>query len=100
MSSPTIIARDFIEQNPRAAELVHDIIAAKRAVGLTKMQKKVLDFLQAYSRDNDGVMPTLQEIMEHLDHASKAGVHRILTALEERGYIERLYGRARAIRLK
>jgi repressor LexA len=44
--------------------------------------------------------PTFQEISDHLGIASKSSVHRLITALEERGHIERIPGRVRAIKLK
>ena len=93
------IAREFIDQHPHAAELVHDIISERRKQGLTPMQRDVLDFIKSYS-DQHGLMPTFQEICDHVGLKSKGGIHRVVTALEERGHIERLPGRARAIRLK
>lgn len=99
MSAPLQIAREFIDQHPYAAELVHDIISERRKHGLTPMQRDVLDFIKSYS-DQHGLMPTFQDIADSVGLKSKGGIHRIVTALEERGHIERLPGRAGAIRLK
>jgi SOS-response transcriptional repressors (RecA-mediated autopeptidases) len=45
----------------------------------------------------DGVSPSFDEMKEALDLRSKSGIHRLITALEERGFIRRLAHRARAI---
>lgn len=63
---------------------------------LTGRQKELLDFI----RDRvatDGVSPSFEEMKEHLGLKSKSGVHRLVTALEERGMVSRLRGRARAL---
>lgn len=93
------LAREFIDQHPSAAELVHDIISERRKHGLTPTQRTVLDFIESYSGQHD-IMPTFQDIADNVGLKSKGGIHRIVTALEECGHIERLPGRARAIRLK
>jgi SOS-response transcriptional repressor LexA len=63
--------------------------------GLTVAQADLLSFLR--HRDAAGNTPSFDEMRDALDLASKSGVHRLLTALEERGYVRRLNNRARAI---
>ena len=62
---------------------------------LTKVQRKALDFLTA--RERTGVGPSYEEIAEHIGVRSKSGVHRIMRALEERGFIRNRAHHARAI---
>lgn len=63
---------------------------------LTRKQLELLDFIQKHL-DQDGVPPSFDEMKEALDLKSKSGIHRLITALEERGFIRRLAHRARAI---
>ena len=65
---------------------------------LTRKQLELLDFI--YKRmARDGVPPSFDEMKEALDLRSKSGIHRLITALEERGFIRRLAHRARAIEI-
>ncbi len=63
------------------------------------LTKKQLDLLQFIHKrvQRDGVPPSFDEMKEALDLRSKSGIHRLITALEERGFIRRLAHRARAI---
>lgn len=63
---------------------------------LTRKQMELLDFIKT-RMDRDGVPPSFDEMKEALDLRSKSGIHRLITALEERGFIRRLAHRARAI---
>lgn len=63
---------------------------------LTRKQMELLDFIKTRV-DRDGVPPSFDEMKEALDLRSKSGIHRLITALEERGFIRRLAHRARAI---
>ncbi|TRD22976.1 transcriptional repressor LexA [Palleronia caenipelagi] len=63
---------------------------------LTRKQLDLLGFIQQRLK-NDGVPPSFDEMKEHLGLRSKSGIHRLITALEERGFIRRLPHRARAI---
>jgi repressor LexA len=63
---------------------------------LTKKQRDLLDFIHKRVQ-KDGVPPSFDEMKEALDLRSKSGIHRLITALEERGFIRRLAHRARAI---
>jgi repressor LexA len=63
---------------------------------LTRKQIELLEFI--YVRlERDGVPPSFDEMKEALDLRSKSGIHRLVTALEERGFIERMAHRARAM---
>ena len=63
---------------------------------LTQQQKKMLSVLIDHFEDHD-VPPSFEELCAALDLKSKSGIHRLLSGLEERGYIRRLPNRARAI---
>lgn len=65
---------------------------------LTRKQLELLDFIRI-RMDRDGVPPSFDEMKEALDLRSKSGIHRLITALEERGFIRRLAHRARAIEI-
>lgn len=63
---------------------------------LTTKQKELLLFINDRIKET-GVSPSFDEMKEALDLASKSGIHRLITALEERGFIRRLANRARAL---
>jgi repressor LexA len=63
---------------------------------LTQKQKELLLFIHARLQE-DGVPPSFDEMKEALELKSKSGIHRLITALEERGFIRRLPHRARAL---
>ena len=63
---------------------------------LTQKQSKLLSFL-IKRIEEVGISPSYEEICIELSLKSKSGIHRIVKSLEERGYIERLENRARAI---
>ncbi|MGA1180149.1 MAG: LexA family protein, partial [Marivivens sp.] len=65
---------------------------------LTKKQLDLLEFIHARAQ-RDGVPPSFDEMKEALDLRSKSGIHRLITALEERGFIRRLAHRARALEI-
>ena len=65
---------------------------------LTQRQKEMYDFIRAYYAQH-GIAPSFMEMMAATGRVSKSGVHRVLTALEERGFIRRMRDRARAIEL-
>lgn len=68
-------------------------------IGLTAQQSRLLTYLRRYLDSSGGVAPSFTEMMEAIGIASKSGVHRLLTALEERNHIRRVRDRARAIEL-
>jgi len=63
---------------------------------LTRKQHELLMFIHERIKES-GVSPSFDEMKEALDLASKSGIHRLITALEERGFIRRLPHRARAL---
>jgi len=65
---------------------------------LTKKQYELLMFIHQRVRES-GVPPSFDEMKDALDLRSKSGIHRLITALEERGYIRRLEKRARALEI-
>ncbi|MCZ4254821.1 transcriptional repressor LexA [Sulfitobacter sp. PR48] len=65
---------------------------------LTKKQLDLLAFIQKRVQ-RDGVPPSFDEMKIALDLRSKSGIHRLITALEERGFIRRLAHRARALEI-
>lgn len=65
---------------------------------LTKQQMRLLEFIRS-SFASRGIAPSYEEMKEGLGLKSKSGVYALIDRLIERGYIERLPGRARALRL-
>ena len=65
---------------------------------LTFQQEKLLKFIIDYQKQNN-VTPSFDEMKDGLDLKSKSGIHRIVSALEERGYVKKLNNRARAIEI-
>ena len=63
---------------------------------LTRKQLELLVFINERVKEA-GVPPSFDEMKEALDLSSKSGIHRLITALEERGFIRRLPNRARAL---
>jgi len=63
---------------------------------LTRKQAELLRFIHERLKEA-GVPPSFDEMKDALDLRSKSGIHRLITALEERGFIRRLPNRARAI---
>lgn len=65
---------------------------------LTKKQHELLMFIHERVRET-GVPPSFDEMKDALDLKSKSGIHRLVTALEERGFLKRLEKRARALEI-
>jgi repressor LexA len=65
---------------------------------LTSKQHELLLFIRD-RLGRDGISPSFDEMREALDLKSKSGVHRLISALEERGFIRRLANRARALEI-
>ncbi len=65
---------------------------------LTPKQRDLLDFIKAYAAAKE-TAPSFDEMREALGLKSKSGIHRLVGALEERGFIRRLVNRARAIEI-
>jgi len=72
----------------------HGFMRERPATMLTRKQHELFCFIQA-KLEETGVSPSFEEMKEALDLKSKSGVHRLISALEERGFIRRLPNRAR-----
>ena len=65
---------------------------------LTKKQKELYDYLRSYiSKSN--ISPSFEEMKVALGLKSKSGIHRLITSLEQRGFIKRLKHKARAMEI-
>ena len=65
---------------------------------LTKKQKELFEFLSAYISTNN-ISPSFEEMKVAVNLKSKSGIHRLITSLEERGFIKRLKHKARAMEI-
>ena len=65
---------------------------------LTKKQKELLDYIALVNK-KFGISPSYDEMKDKLKLKSKSGIHRIISALEERGFIRKLANKARAIEI-
>lgn len=65
----------------------------------TQRQLDLLRFIAGYQRAHDGVSPSLTECAAGIGVAQKSGIFRLLTSLEERALIQRMYRRERAMKL-
>lgn len=65
---------------------------------LTRKQHDLLLFIHQHL-EKTGISPSFEEMKEALDLKSKSGIHRLVSALEERGYLRRLKNRARALEI-
>ena len=68
-------------------------------MGLTRHQHRLYEFIKARLEETGGVAPSFEEMKDEMGLSAKSGVHRLITALEERGLIRRLPNRARAIEI-
>jgi repressor LexA len=68
----------------------------RETIMLTRKQHELLMFIHERIKET-GVSPSFDEMKDALDLASKSGIHRLITALEERGFLRRLAHRARAL---
>ena len=65
---------------------------------LTKKQKELLNYILKF-QSNNGVTPSYEEMKSALSLKSKSGIHRLVIALEERGFVRRLAHKARALEI-
>lgn len=92
----------FLLETGNTIEFIAKVISdhqpkpAPRLGGLTRQQRRAMDFIFAYVKQHD-YAPSYQEIMEAMGLKSKSGVHRIVHALAERGAVEIMPDRARSI---
>lgn len=66
---------------------------------LTRKQRDLLVYIHKHMASGDDVAPSFEEMKTAMGLKSKSGIHRLIQALEERGYIERLPHRARALKI-
>jgi repressor LexA len=66
---------------------------------LTAKQRELLLFIHQRLRENGGVSPSFDEMKDALKLKSKSGIHRLVSGLEERGFIRRMPHRARALQV-
>ncbi len=65
---------------------------------LTIKQKKLLDYIKSYYQDKD-LFPTFEEMKDNLRIKSKSGIYKLLSSLEDKGYIKKIPHKARALKL-
>lgn len=93
-------AERFLNENPALAMAVAKLINRRIAArGMTMRQRDLLHYISQYSSEN-GFCPSYTEMMEALGIASKGGIHRLVVALEKRGFISREAGCARSISIR
>src|SRR4030088_3395939 len=93
-----LIASHGLQPSVRAASRLRQLTIATWGLHemLTRKQYELLRFISERLKES-GVPPSFDEMKDALDLRSKSGIHRLITALEERGFIRRLPNRARAI---
>lgn len=69
------------------------------AYGLTAKQRQALLFVRAFMAQSGGVAPSYEEIRQALGVASKSNVFRVVSSLEQRGFIRRIHKSTRSISL-
>ncbi len=65
---------------------------------LTVRQHELLQYIETYMQ-NQGISPSFEEMKAHMGLKSKSGIHRLMAALEKKGYIHHLPNRARAVQV-
>ena len=65
---------------------------------LTRKQKELFDYLKSYISNNH-ISPSFEEMKQAVNLKSKSGIHRLITSLEQRGFIKRLKHKARAMEI-
>ena len=65
---------------------------------LTIKQKKLLDYIKSYYQDKD-LFPTFEEMKDNLRIKSISGIYKLLSSLEDKGYIKKIPHKARALKL-
>jgi len=83
----------YIEQNGNVVGLFQSVVGS---VMLTRKQHQLLLFIDDYLR-RTGFSPSFDEMKDALDLKSKSGIHRLISGLEERGFLARRHHRARAL---
>ena len=98
VSAPRRVNLTLTRNTYRTSADVCDLFraASSETAMLTRKQHELLMFIHERIKET-GVSPSFDEMKEALDLASKSGIHRLITALEERGFLRRLPHRARAL---
>ena len=86
----------FADSNHPAQPVGGGADSRKAGSMLTRKQQLLLQFIHERLQE-EGVPPSFDEMKEALELKSKSGIHRLIMALEERGFIRRLPNRARAL---
>ena len=94
----TDTAAELIRTDPALANEIARQLASTVIVGLTRRQADALRFIRSFHSDH-GYMPSYDEIAAGIGIASKGRIAEIIVALEQRGYVKRLPGKARSIAL-
>lgn len=66
---------------------------------MTPREKDLLDFIKKFTADEEGVMPSYEEMANGIGLRARSGIHRLLRGLQDKGHITKLPHRARAIQL-
>lgn len=86
-------------QYPDSIGEINNTILADKRFGLTPQMRVLMNFIDRFSGEHGGVMPSYYEMAQALGLKSKSGIHRLLESLVERGYIVKKGHRARSIQL-
>lgn len=101
VSDTTVQAFALIREKPDLAAEVAKLMRNRSArMSLTSAQRRCLEFIRSYVAEHDGVGPSYRELAKGLELCSTSGVHRLVTALESRGWLTRIAGSSRAIKLR
>lgn len=94
-------ARRILLEQPALADAIAQLMgsAPAKTGGLTIKQSELLDFMRSYAAQHNGIAPTYDEIMIGMGIGSKSTINRLMVGLEERGYITRMPGQARSIKV-
>lgn len=87
-----------IERDPRLCAEIAKVLAARAALGLTRQQRNLFEFIKVYRAKHD-LSPTYAEMADHLGVISKSNINRLVYALEERGLIKSAPNRSRSIQI-
>lgn len=96
-------ARNLVRERPELARAVATLWKQRHGqpqqTNLTARQREVLEFLRSYADEHHGASPTYREIQRGLGLSSVSRIAGIIAALEERGFIVRIEGRTRSLRI-
>jgi repressor LexA len=93
---PVVVGKNLVVGKKLVSESTAPLKTGGLLEMLTRKQYELLRFINERLKEA-GVPPSFDEMKDALDLRSKSGIHRLITALEERGFIRRLPNRARAI---